>query len=184
MDSYNEELQKVLSFAEDNKELVESALGLIAISIMNTLNKFNVLESKITTIIANYYIVSYSPKLDFKADVLETGYLSYGQKLKILDMILEKSGFYTNKSADSRSLLSPLKILGDLRNDIVHSVYGLDPERVNSSTPKTIFYANGRKISKKDLLVVFSDFEKYHSKSDTRLNEVADFLLGKEKVHE
>ena len=184
MDSYNEELKKVLSFANDNKELVESALGLIAISIMNTLNEFNVLESKITTMIANYYMVSYSPELDFKADVLETGYLSYGQKLKILDMILEKSGFYTNKSVNSRSLLSPLKTLGDLRNNIIHSVYGLDPERINDSTPKTIIYANGRKISKKDLMVVFSDFEKYHSKSDAQLNEVADFLLEKERVHE
>ena len=184
MDIYSEELQKIISFAKDNQELVESALGLVAISIMKTLNEFNVFESKLTVLIANYYRASYSPELDFKKDVLDQGYISYGQKLKILKKILEKSNFYLGNSVDSKKFLNPLKTLGELRNNIIHSIYGLDPERVDSDQPKMIIYANGRRIDKKDLMTTFSDFEKYYNKSGAQLNNVANFLVEMEKENE
>ena len=181
MDAYSKELQNITSFVDENKELVESAFGLVAVSIMGTLNEFNVIESKVTTLIANYYRVSYSPKLDFKVDVLNSGYLSYGQKIKILELVLEKSNYYQNNGKKPQKYFKPLKMIGDLRNDIVHSVYGLNPEKIDNNPPEMIIYANGRKISKKDLLVTFSDFKKYYNESETILNDIAKYLFKEEE---
>ena len=173
MSMYEEEMQKITSFIDENKDLVDSALRTVSISILNTLNVFNIIENKITIIIANYYKMSYSPELDFRVDILDAGYLSYGQKVKILDSILERCGYYTSIKSDSKTYLSPFKIVGDLRNNIIHSVYGIDPDRIKGKEPRMIIYANGRKISKKDLLKVFADFETYSQKSDAILNDIA-----------
>ena len=83
MSMYEEEMQKITSFIDENKDLVDSALRTVSISILNTLNVFNIIENKITIIIANYYKMSYSPELDFRVDILDADYLSYGQKVKI-----------------------------------------------------------------------------------------------------
>lgn len=180
MDEYNKELQKIAIFMKENEELVGSALNLVAISIMKILNDFNRIESNLTTLIANYYKISYSPELDFRADVLDTGHVSFGSKVNILGIILEKSGYCQTKSKELKECLGSLKTIGDLRNNIVHSVYGIDPERTDGEKPEMIIYANGKKISKKDLLDVFSSFEKYSQKSDTLLNDVFDYLKKKE----
>ena len=183
MDAYIDELQKITSFMEKNKDLVETALELVAISIMKTINDFNIFEEKVTTLVANYYKISYSPELDFKVDVPDSGYISYGQKLKILDAILRRNSFYENEGINN-NYLNSLKTLGDLRNNIIHSVYGIDPSKIKDNTPKMIIYANGRKISEKDLMLTFSNFEKYHNQSNNRLNEIANFLSKKENENE
>ncbi len=179
MEQYNKELQNIISFIDTNEELVNSALHLTAISIMKTINEFNTFENNLTILISNYYRISYSPELDFRIDVLNAGFLSYGQKLKILEIILDKCEYCKNISEGPiAKCLAPLKTIGDLRNDIVHSIYGIDPEKAFDESPKLIIYTNGRKISKKDLLKTFDDFEKYLNESNVEINNIVKYLDG------
>ena len=124
--------------------------------------------------IADYYGFSTALNQKFKSEFINSGYLSYGQKVKILEEALVSLDY---GSSNIKKLLSPIKTLADLRNNVIHSIYGLNPERLDGEFPKMIIYANGRMLNKKDLLDIFSSFDKYHQESNEALNKITKILL-------
>lgn len=179
---FEDNLKEITDFVSQNEELVSAATNLTAVSVMLLLNQFNDFERKVSITISNYYRISYSPERDFTSDVINTGGLTFGQKVSILNNIMQKEHYKSkckNPDKERSDVAKPMKALGDIRNKIVHSTYGLDPTKLNEDD-RFIITIDGRQTNQKDFLEIIEDFNKKHSEALLNLQELAQYLQKKE----
>lgn len=154
---------KTDNFCQKNSELVDSSLGLLSASILLAINQFNSLDRILGKIIALHYIQDQNRASIFANEIMNTGDITFDTKVKFVEKILKlKSG-----------KLQKLRDCSKTRNNLLHSVYSLNPDFFKSDKNNFIITLAGRN-GEEDSILLLKKFQEEYIESRKLIIEQID----------
>lgn len=166
MKSWQEEFNEKLQFIEEQKKLVGVAIPTTGVSIMLLLNNFNLLEREIARVTLICFLSGIGP--DSQQGAAKQLYAKNGNnldravrdprwgfrsKVNYLESIIKEV-----PCSNLEKIPKLLHGLADIRNDIVHGIYDVDPERFRRRDGRFIIVIRGRDLDQEDFLEITGAF--------------------------